>query len=525
MGAGFPSRIRTDWAVVRQELASSVVPMGLALGAAIFLGLLCLNAPLRWLAFLLGGAAVVLVAWLSGNPRLFCLWGFALTMPLNLSQYFGQIYYTKAGGENGFRIESSELFLAALAGFLAWDILCGRRRGLRIPKVSFLWLAIMFMGFLAMAFSRNRLDAAHEVVRMAKLLLLFLVVCNELERPRRFLHCAAALTLSVTAESVIGLIEYVRKANFGLGILGETDARTIEILAATSVRTEKVFRVSAFLLHPNLLGIFLAASLPLAVGLFLYKAGKGSKLFFLAGVVVGISALVVTFSRSGWVSFAVAVTVVMSLLMANPGLRRRTLLTAAAAALILAGLGAVFYGPITTRVFESKEDAMLGRAEFEADAKRMIAESPWIGWGLNSYVDELPAFSKWPPSAFGGYLPPVHHIYYLWWAETGLVGLMLHLAMWGSIVWTGVRNLRVKNELLYTINAACLGGMIALGIDGFFSFSLRVSSIFKLFWVLAGMILAVHYWRLCNGLPRPELKPVRQANPRKAADMEIVFGG
>ena len=88
---------------------------------------------------------------------------------------------------------------------------------------------------------------------------------------------------------------------------GETSELTIQQLAFTSVRSEKVFRIGAFLQHPNLFGIFLATLLPITIGVFLLKLGRAYRFLFLLGIVLGMPALIATLSRSGWVSFALAV--------------------------------------------------------------------------------------------------------------------------------------------------------------------------------------------------------------------------
>jgi hypothetical protein len=68
----------------------------------------------------------------------------------------------------------------------------------------------------------------------------------------------------------------------------------------------------------------------------------------------------------------------------------------------------------------------------------------------------------------------------------------------------GIRNFCLKNELLFTINAACLGAMLAFIVDSFFSFALRVNATLRVFWVLAGIIMAIHYWHLQHSQSRSE---------------------
>ena len=126
----------------------------------------------------------------------------------------------------------------------------------------------------------------------------------------------------------------------------------------------------------------------------------------------------------------------------------------------------------------------------------MIWVKPWLGWGVNSYVHEVVPYLEHPVKAYSGWVPPVHNIYLLWWAETGIVGLAIHLWLWGGLAWVAVQNLRVRDEVMYVANAAALAALVAFAVDGFLSFSLRINQPQRVFWVLGAMIMAVRYWRL-----------------------------
>jgi len=276
---------------------------------------------------------------------------------------------------------------------------------------------------------------------------------------------------------------------------------------ATTVEAEKTFRAGAFLSHPNIFAVFLACLLPLAVGLFLLAPRKRISLLLLLTITTGAAALIGTLSRSGWISFSVALLVLLTLMLLHRGVRRNSLVAAGLSLGALLLVGVAYREPITKRIFESKEHAVRSRLEHIQTAGRMIFARPLLGWGMNSYAPAALPFTKYGPRAAlekyrgteeypGLWLPPVHNIYLLWLAELGVVGLSFHLLVLGSIVMTSLGNLRVRNELLFVINAACLAGIAALIVDGLASFSLRINSILRVFWVLAAMIMAVRYARL-----------------------------
>lgn len=496
-------------AVIKRELGTTIGALtaaSIATGAYIALAV---QPSMKVLAGVLGALGCLLAAYLSGNIRLFCLWGLMITMDFDLSKRFGPII-AKMGGENSFRVEMSDPFILGLIFFFALDILKGRKPPLvRIPRVMIIWVVLMLLGCWDVAFGDWRLTAAQEVFRMGKVAVLFLVVCNELETPKRVLHCATAMIFGTLIQSIVGLLQYYYHKNFGLQILGETAKGTLKQLAAETETGVKAFRVGAFLSHPNIFGLFLAVMLPIAIGCFLLRLNKAYKLFFLVTTMLGMAALIATLSRSGWVSFATAFCVLLGLMTMHQKLRPRSLLAAGAAAVAVLAVCIAYWGPIMTRIYDSKDSAMISRYEYIKTAWGMIKQKPVFGWGLNSYVFVAPPFTKYgareAKEVYENWLPPVHNIYLLWWSEQGLVGLLLQLTMWGWIIWIGICNLKVKDELLFTINAACLAGMAAFAVDGMFSFTIRINSIMRLFFVVSGIIYAIHYWHLRH----PRLRPRR----------------
>ena len=468
----------------------SVLALGLAVAV---IGLSSSSkAMLTAIGLLLG----IVLAFASGNPRLYCLWGFAVTLPLSLSKRFGPMYLGKPGGEDSFRIEINDVFLFALGAFLLLELFNRRREGIRIPRVTFLWLLLVAIGCVWIVVGPWRTTAAHEVFRMLKVALLFIVITNELNRPRRIWHCVAGLSLAAIVQSAVALIQYHRKGLVGLKMLGETSSNTIDVLGKTSVQGVQVFRPSGLLEHANLLGVFLAVLIPLAVAMLLVSRRISHRIFFLFVLALACPAEIVAMSRSAWVSATVAMGLLLVFLLLHRRLRPRSIVAACGAGLVAFAVLLAFLDPISDRLLNSKDDATRAREIYKADARQMIDAAPWFGHGLNSYVFELPNYATLDIKTYGDQPPAVHNIFYLWWADTGIFGMILFCMVWASIIWTGLTNLGVRDNFLYSVNAACLAGMIGLIPDSFLSFTLRVNTTLRLFWLLAAVIMAVRYLRL-----------------------------
>lgn len=482
-----------DWRSTRDSAAVVTLVIGIAVAIAAAWGA---TSSWRLVSMLVAAGLMPVVALASGNPRIFCLWCLMFALPFELSFYFGPIS-DKGGGERALRLELSDVFFLSLLAFQLRDVFSGRWPGLRIPKVILVWLAIMVLWGGETALNGNfKTTAVHEMVRMLKMAILFVVIVNELDTPRRMLHAAAAVTFGALFQASFGLLQYWNGRTFGLDVLGEVSEYISSILSTTAVRDSKVFRISAFVGHPNLLGIYLAACLPLAIGGMMLNRGPAWRFCFALATAVGGVALVLTQSRSSWAGFAAALVLLLALMLMHRRMFRRSMSAVAFSIVALAIVFGTFQEPIMKRLFESVEGSTTGREEFKEDAGRLIDDYVWFGVGLSQYVHELPPYMKYSLRAYSYWVPPVHNIYLLWWAETGLVGLSIHLAMWAAIVLMAWRNLRVDDETLFLMNLACMAAMIAFAVDGFQSFTLRVNPLLRVYWVLAGIIYASHYWRL-----------------------------
>jgi O-antigen ligase len=173
---------------------------------------------------------------------------------------------------------------------------------------------------------------------------------------------------------------------------------------------------------------FVETILPIALFLAL---GEAKESFIFLGIsAVLLTAVVVSASRAGLlIGFAevVGVLLLSYLQKANVGKRIRF------AALALAGATCVLtliVGFETASARFSSEPLTAGRIQFAASTVHMIAEHPWIGWGLGCWPAVYPAFATFDPGAI---VNQAHSDWLQWTAEGGLpVGLaMLSLAFWG----------------------------------------------------------------------------------------------
>lgn len=254
------------------------------------------------------------------------------------------------------------------------------------------------------------------------------VACSGLS-PRAVI---AALVLGTLWNSALVALQAAGQGALGLHGLGEFPF-SIGMDGVSIIRAGDLTFVRPYGLmpHPNMLaGVLLVGVV--AAGAWALSARPRTALVGAAITVLGVWALLLTFSRAAWVGLAAAGLVI--LLLALPLLRRRVHLRAALLTLAASAAAGVLFIALNTpflaaRVGEGQESVELrsvaDRIVFTDFALRSIGERPLLGVGIGNF--------PWRASYYiaetfydlrGDY---VHHVLLAAWAELGTVGLALLL--------------------------------------------------------------------------------------------------
>ncbi len=455
-----------------------------------------------------GVIGLLALLYISGNPRLFCLWGLILSAPISLGKRFFPIPHM--GGAGSYSIELVDVFILALMFFIFRDFKWGKIKSIRISRATFYWSALILLGIFSVALGPFRHIPAQEVFRMIKLLLLYLVVINELMRVKQFMHVLGALTVSVAIQGLAGIIQYVFKIDLHLQALGEASQEAINIVSkATYLSSGGTYRISALLGHPNFLAAFMALLLPVLIASLFGKIKLPYKIAIAISTVMGGIALVFTLSRAGWVSFALAFGILILMSFYHFKMRRRFLFARIALIVSVLIIGIAFSGPILKRVTQSDPNALSFRFEWNEIAWKMVAEKPVLGFGLNSFVFQMIPYSKYKTlenmrDRLGDVLPVVHNIYLLTWSEQGTLGMLFFIGLHIHVLRLGFRNANFFEErMLFMMNLGCLAGFIAVMADGMVSFFIRHPPGARVYWIVIALITSINYWYRENQLNRP----------------------
>lgn len=211
----------------------------------------------------------------------------------------------------------------------------------------------------------------------------------------------------------------------------------------------------------------LAASSLFTFVFLLYAATPRQVLGYLVLFALCFSGLLLTQGRAFWLAFAFGVFFLFAMV---EGRRKvRILLFGGSAAVLVLGVGMVFFGgllgPILEGLFErllsvrgslTKDPSLLSRFYEGRGAMTRVVQNPILGHGLGvpfSYYDILSRTTVTSTFTHNGYLSL--------WYRFGIVGTGLVLYWWGRSIWLGLTTYRARTAPL-ALRLAGLGAAASL---------------------------------------------------------------
>jgi O-antigen ligase len=162
----------------------------------------------------------------------------------------------------------------------------------------------------------------------------------------------------------------------------------------------------------------------------------------------------------------------------------------ATAILTVAAVGCVFVlllPPVWSRLVASDAGNVTFRVDVNESAIAMWRANPVLGVGLNLFPENVGDYDVRHVSL---YRWPVHNIYLLWLAETGIVGAA---GMGVYVIWGFYRAWRASGDEDAVISLLAIGfvaGAVGLYVGELVSFSTRLESIAQAFAILLGTVIA-----------------------------------
>ncbi len=401
----------------------------LAIGAALAL------LPLRWLVVAVIG--VIAGVGMVIRPALALL-------PLAFAIPFGSIYEINLGGITvGITEVLIGLFIVAWLARAVALRETERETGWHRPIICLPLLVFIGTTLFSLLNATALPFALKELAKWLEVLGIVLLVAN-LDRCAR-LWVIAALLLAGAAQAALGIYQFLtRSGPEGFILMG------------------RFMRAYGSFEQPNPFAGYLGLVAPLgfafAMTLFERKTALSTPRWLgwlaLGSLVLTTMGIVMSWSRGAWLAFAAALGA-MNMLRSRRGALLFTLLVLLIALAGLLGSLRLLPTAIIQRLtsfvpFATVQDvraaeitdenyAVLERLAHWESALAMWRDHPWIGVGFGNYDVAYPTYAlpKWPMA-----LGHAHNYYLNIAAETGLLGLIGYLALWGSAGWNLVQAIR-----------------------------------------------------------------------------------
>jgi len=271
-----------------------------------------------------------------------------------------------------------------------------------------------------------------------------------------------ALLLSASVASIVGVVDYLGHP-YGL------DGRTRGTMG-----------------HYMTMGglLMLAASVSVALALF-GRTGGWRRPFLWFSAAATTLCLVLTFTRSAWVGFLVAVVTLL-------GLKKRWLVVPLAAALVVLYLGASpGFQDRMSSIVDPGHRANVERVHMWRAGLEIFRDHPLVGVGL---MDMAEVYDEYRPPDARERHGHFHNVFVQVAAARGAVGLVAFLyLLWamGNAIWRGLRAARSISPTAHALGAGAYGAYLGFVVSGLFEWNFGDSEVIMVVYFLVGVGIAL----------------------------------
>lgn len=457
----------TQWA--------SVLLVGIGLGLA---ALLIARLPSKFIPIALIVVVCPFAAAVVGDLRRLCLAVILLDMPLQIDFNIGYREQAAAVGALG-GLNLSLTTGALLVLYVLWisELLLHKGSG-RIGGFHPSLPALLYLGTITCSLwtANDGQLAQFELFLIGQLFLLSTYIACTIQTRNDVLFIMSLLLAGLCLEGSIIMAMNATGSTLNLPGVSGTVWKGAHDGGA---------RLGGTLGSPNTAAAYLSLLLAPALGVLLADVATRYKRLALAALGLGGIALVLTFSRGGWIAFLLSSGLVCWCCLRRGWLSPAKPLIAVCGGLVLL---APFSGEIVQRIFGDDEGSAHSRVPLMRIAWRIIGDHPWFGVGGNNFGTVIHFYAT--PEFNGGWLYTVHNQYMLTWAELGIGGLIAFVIFLLANLWGGYRCWQLNDRLLALVGLGCataiLGHMTHMFVD---FFNERPTN--QALWLSAGLIIAI----------------------------------
>ena len=284
------------------------------------------------------------------------------------------------------------------------------------------WIFFLLLFLIVnIIFSHNLWNGYYHLFKFFELAFVAFYVTTFLKTKEQFRMIVTMFSIGVIGEALLAFFQYSHQGSIGgiLYFLGErTFVGQTPGIANAAINGQLVLRPYGTFSHPNVLAGYFVIALTMIVFSFSSSTAIWRKVLFFLSFTLGTLALLLTFSR-----VAIVLWVLFFIISFASRLKKQEYRAFFLSAMIVAiFLSSIFLTPLFYRFTQTttSEEAFTHRELLTSAAAQMIANKPIIGVGLGNFLPTLATIQQ--PLSASTYFQPVHNIFLLVAAETGIIG-------------------------------------------------------------------------------------------------------
>jgi len=391
-----------------------------------------------------------------------------------------------AGGAIGISIGVFDIALISLFIFFLFDRFKASQPSFRIPFVVIPILLWIIFSIFSIFNSVNITLSLLEIVRMLKVIIVVLLVSNLLKTESDIKFIIFCLVIMLFSESILGLLQYILKGTVGLRFFGEEE----KIMSEYLMEGTEIRRISGTFVHSHTYSHALGFLIPFPFifGL-IYRKGI-LKFLFIIVFILGIAALLATFTRTNILSISASMIVIIYLVTKKRlwNIKNRIMIILIICFSLIGTLPLIprFY----QRLLHANPGSLNVRLDYNKTSLSMLNDHPLIGIGINTYTENL----EYRGNPFGllDRMPEgqavEHNLFMLITVETGILGIFSFLFILITLLHRAILCYKSENIFMVGLGITMIAGYVNFIIRSIFDFSFRLDQTFFLFWFLAGFV-------------------------------------
>lgn len=303
-----------------------------------------------------------------------------------------------------------------------------------------IWALMLFVAMVVVVFipAGDLVNTVGFVYRVVKLLVFFIfsIYVTSFWGKAGYNRIVGLISVGLVPIVLIAVLQVLLGESIGSRLMGIWEfSSQLPGIATVRIGGEMILRAYGTFPHPNVMGGVLAAIL---IYWFVRwqknTESRGLNGFFIC--IFGLG-LLLTFSRGAWLG---AIGVVLYLELSRRFQTSQLRVRKRWGLIILAGtiLTLALIAPRVIQVVNEDQLSVTRRVELNNVALRIIKEHPFFGVGVNQFVYYVSEY--WGNFSISRFVQPVHNIFLLVFAESGMVGGVLFMGF-GLILVQKVRKI------------------------------------------------------------------------------------